>query len=198
MAISRICTIENCGKVAIAHGWCNTHYRRWKKYGDPFTHKRASNGEAWVVLDQMLATETDDCVIWPLSNDRHGYGQISMKVDGKIRPVGVHRVICQKAHGEPPTPKHQAAHKCGNGHLGCCNKRHLRWATRADNETDKIAHGTRIRGPRCWKAKLTEADIRAIRAAKGKVHRQEMAERYGVQKSYINAIQARKTWVWLE
>lgn len=195
MAELRICTIEGCGKRAIARGWCSKHYKRWKKHGDPLTRKTVANGEAWLILEQMLAMETGDCVIWPLSKDTHGYGQINDTDKG--RPVGVHRVICQKAHGEPPTPAHQAAHSCGRGHFGCCNKRHLRWATRVDNESDKDDHGTRLRGVLCWNAKLSEDDVRAIRGAKGRVHYEELAGRYGVSKSHINNIQARKSWAWL-
>lgn len=29
------CTVEGCDLRAIARGWCNVHYRRWKRYGDP-------------------------------------------------------------------------------------------------------------------------------------------------------------------
>jgi hypothetical protein len=29
------CTIEDCGNRAFGHGFCNKHYKRWRKYGDP-------------------------------------------------------------------------------------------------------------------------------------------------------------------
>ena len=31
----RTCSIEGCEKPLIAWGWCDMHYRRWKKSGDP-------------------------------------------------------------------------------------------------------------------------------------------------------------------
>lgn len=31
----RVCAIEGCGKPHVARGWCKSHWRRWKVYGDP-------------------------------------------------------------------------------------------------------------------------------------------------------------------
>ena len=31
----RTCSIAGCGDGALARGWCNKHYKRWRKYGDP-------------------------------------------------------------------------------------------------------------------------------------------------------------------
>ena len=30
-----VCSIPGCGKPARARGWCNTHWRRWRRHGDP-------------------------------------------------------------------------------------------------------------------------------------------------------------------
>lgn len=30
-----ICAVDDCTVDAIARGWCNRHYRRWQRYGDP-------------------------------------------------------------------------------------------------------------------------------------------------------------------
>lgn len=32
-----LCSIEGCGKPVQARGWCNTHYARWRRQGDPHT-----------------------------------------------------------------------------------------------------------------------------------------------------------------
>lgn len=29
------CIIDDCNKTRYGHGWCNMHWWRWKKYGDP-------------------------------------------------------------------------------------------------------------------------------------------------------------------
>ena len=36
----RTCAIDNCANPHKAKGWCNKHYLRWRKTGDPFTHDR--------------------------------------------------------------------------------------------------------------------------------------------------------------
>lgn len=37
----RLCQIEGCGKRHKAHGWCESHHRRWKKFGDPLKGRPA-------------------------------------------------------------------------------------------------------------------------------------------------------------
>ena len=62
----------------------------------------------------------------------------SAKYKGKVRYVS--RLVCEEAHGPPPTNKHEAAH-APNGCIGvmCVNPDHIRWATRSENELDKPA-----------------------------------------------------------
>lgn len=31
----KVCKIDGCGKRVAGRGWCQMHYRRWSKYGDP-------------------------------------------------------------------------------------------------------------------------------------------------------------------
>lgn len=35
MADSRICSIPDCGKPRFGREWCNAHYTRWHRHGDP-------------------------------------------------------------------------------------------------------------------------------------------------------------------
>lgn len=32
-----MCAIETCGRAAKKRGWCETHYSRWQRHGDPLT-----------------------------------------------------------------------------------------------------------------------------------------------------------------
>ena len=123
--------------------------------------RRAKSGEAIAWLLAHVGHEGDDCLLWPFGRDnRVGRGRVQFR--GKLE--WAHRAMCTLAHGEPPTPKHQAAHSCGNGHLGCINQRHLKWATNSENQHDRRAHGRR-EGAIGTRTRLTLEQIAHIRRA---------------------------------
>ena len=115
------------------------------------------HGEPLKYLESLFTHCEDACISWPFARDSKGYGQI--KIGGQARRV--HRIVCERFNGKPPTVRHDAAHSCGNGHLGCANGYHLRWATRKENSADRYVHGT------FRQAHLTENDVLAIRALAG-------------------------------
>ncbi|MBX3579951.1 MAG: hypothetical protein KF723_22335 [Rhizobiaceae bacterium] len=141
----------------------------------------------------ILMYDGNDCLAWPFST-RDGYAV--MRWDGKS--VSVCRLVCEKVYGPPPTPDHEAAHLCGKGHLGCVAKRHLVWKTDAENEADKLVHGTSNRGERHGMAKLLAADVLAIRELQGTATQREIARRFGVSQRTISLIHRRERWTWLE
>lgn len=182
----RICSIEGCESYVVGWGWCRSHYKRWKKHGDPlaggpYLHDRRP------LLAEVLATETDECVIWPVQGS---YKYPVIVVDGSNR--GVHVVVCEHHHGPKPSPTHQVAHSCGV--TRCVNYRHVRWATPAENNADKVMHGT-ARRP----LKLTVPQVREIRQrrAAGEPLRSLAAE-FAVTECTISAIARRHIWAWLD
>jgi hypothetical protein len=134
----------------------------------------------------------NSCVVWPFSRNRKGYGEV--RINSKTRLA--HRIICIRVHGDPPTPDHEAAHLCGKGHEGCVNPHHLAWKTCAENNADKLAHGTHNRGDKHCFAKLTNDQVRQLRAEHP--FRTEtyvkIAARLGVNESTLRAIIAGKTY----
>lgn len=143
-------------------------------------------GVAW--LREHLTYSSDFCLLWPFdSKVRDGYGITSL--DGKM--YRAHRLMCEWVHGPAPTPEHEAAHSCGNGHKGCCNPRHLSWKTRAENQQDRIAMGNVREGPRY---KLTAEQVAEIRALKGIETSYALAERFGVSRTNIVMVQKGETW----
>jgi hypothetical protein len=150
---------------------------------------RAKYGEAkkhlWSVV---FPFEGDECLIWPFARNSAGYGHLIY--EGRHQLVS--RLVCAHGHGPAPSGGMYAAHSCGNGHLGCCNKRHLRWATPTENSGDTVTHGTRVNGERLHSAKLTDETVRAIRASNEP--QKVLAKRYGVTQSNISFIRSGKTW----
>ena len=186
------CSIDGCGKARYGKGWCKAHYRRWKQYGDPLGGGTTRGSVPAFLENTVLPFEGEECLIWPYAKSIAGYGKI--RLDGKL--CDVHRIVCEHEHGPPPTPKHHAAHLCGKGHEGCCNRKHLEWKTPGENEADKLVHGTSNRGERCGAAKLTQAQVIEIRSST-KPSR-DLAGEYGISKRSVVDIKLRKTWAWLE
>ena len=129
--------------------------------------------------DVALPYHGDDCLIFPFGRARDGYCNVGRQ--GKS--IKVHRLLCQRIHGDPPTPKHHAAHSCGNGHLGCVNPRHLSWKTPSENFLEGQQH------PRY---KLNAAKVAEIRASNELAH--VLAPRYGVTEATIRKVKSGKLW----
>lgn len=135
------CTIDGCDRKHKAMGLCNGHYKRMKRYGMPDGGGTIRGEPERYLAEVVLPYRGAECLILPFARTNHGYGQIGVSK----RPRKVHQIACAAAHGPRPSPTMGAAHSCGNGHLGCVNPAHLRWATHAENMRDMVSHG-RARG----------------------------------------------------
>lgn len=115
--------------------------------------------EQWNFFIEALHSNKEECVSWPYGKMGRGYGSIMDIRNGEI--VGAHRLSCQMVHGDPPTPKHHAAHSCGTP--SCINPKHVRWATPKENAADKKIHGTNNDGEKHGRSKLSNAQVAQIR-----------------------------------
>jgi hypothetical protein len=188
------CSIDGCNKPACnSRGWCWSHYQRWRAHGDPLSGRTFTGDPERYFHDVVLEYTGDDCLIWPFGRDGRGYG--AMTLNG--RRVQVHRAACEQTSG-PPHANSEVAHNCGNGHLGCVNPRHLRWATKKENAGDRAVHGTLVRGSAVTISKLTEDQVRTIRQrlAEG-VRKAAIAREFSVAFMTITAIERGRTWKWL-
>lgn len=117
--------------------------------------------------------------------DRDGYflTGLSMKV---------HRLVAETFLPNPDG-KPEVAHR--NGVKTDNRVENLRWATRKENEEDKVLHGTRLRGERVPVAKLTEEQVRDARrrAAQGESHT-SIAEDVDVDRSVLSRAIRGATW----
>jgi hypothetical protein len=193
MASKRICSVDGCGKTHLARGLCGTHYTRWQRTGSAEGPNRTPRGAPLAFIKAALQGDTAECVHWPFAKHRAGFGLITLQ--GRTQVAA--RVVCTMAHGKPPNRKLQAAHSCGNGHLGCINPKHLRWATREENANDQLLHGTRLRGERATTNILSEQQVLEIRNLLKTEKQSYIAALYGVSQSTVQTIKSGRNWGWL-
>lgn len=192
MAANPVCSIPNCGKPHAAHGFCQSHYLRNRKYGNPLAGGTAQGEPMRYYQETVLPYDGDECLLWPYAANN---GYAVFHIAGKMKQVC--RVLCTDASGPPPTPEHEAAHSCGNGNKRCVTKTHLRWATPKENNADKIAHGTLRLGEMQANAKLTRDQVLRIMELRGSMFQYEIAEIFGVSQSTVQRLHAGKAWTWL-
>ena len=180
------CKVEGCQRSGrLKRGMCDIHYDRWRRFGDP-SPRTASNGAGAEFISNAIKYRGTDCYLWPYGK-AGGYG--SIQLNGRTKRA--HRIVCEAVYGPPPFPKAEAAHTCGV--RACCNPGHLRWDTRIGNSADTLVHGTRLLGEQVAGAKLTAADITAIRAQPDRSP-SALAEEYGVRPALIRRIRIREIW----
>lgn len=136
----KTCSIDGCEKPSKARGWCDAHWQRWRKYGDPLGRgertRYASPEEAFLARTEPIVGDPG-CLIWTGATDSKGYG--SLGVNGRI--VLAHRYAWERENG--PIPAGMVLdHTCWN--RACVNTDHLRLATRQQNSANLSgAHGGR-------------------------------------------------------
>jgi hypothetical protein len=180
-----LCKAEGCQKPVRSRGMCGAHYQLWKRFGDLFP-RAASNHAGAEFISRAIQYRGDDCLLWPYGKNA-GYG--SVQLDGHSQRA--HRIVCEAVYGPPPFSNADAAHACGM--RACCNPSHLRWDTRKGNMADGLIHGTRRLGERVPIAKLTAADVIAIRSQPNRTQ-VDLAQEYSVSESNICMIRNRKRW----
>lgn len=97
----------------------------------------------------FISIETDECIIYPVTND-DGYGSIQTRVNGKKKHYLVHRVVYSHFNNNIHLSRDNIImHTCDNP--PCCNIKHLRLGTHADNSRDKVLKGRQAKGNKIWK-----------------------------------------------
>lgn len=142
--------------------------------------------EQW--LRNRVAHQGDDCLLWPFSTIPAGYGQLTTRITGEKKFTYAHRLMCELAHGTPPTPAHQASHSCHKP--GCVNPKHLSWKTASENMLDKRANGTASRA-NSWgrKGRFSPDQVAAIKAMKGRATLAAAADQFGCTIKTIRSVQ---------
>ena len=191
----RRCSVQGCTNPYKTRGYCNTHYLRMYTRGTTDAGNTTPGDALAYLFDTVLKHRgKNKCLIWPYARSEKGYAIIGY--DGRTQHV--HRVVCTKVYGKPPTKKHESCHACGKGKQGCVNQHHLYWGTPKQNGADRVRHGT-ARGPKGTanaSAKLNDDKVRKILRMKGSSA--SIASKFGVSPSAIDFIRQGRTWKHIE
>jgi hypothetical protein len=152
--------------------------------GGPSVGRKRAYPKRNTLIPYMLEHMHDDCPKWPYARGGGGYGKV--QYNGKV--VDVHRLVCRLVHGDPPTPRHQAAHNCGKGRDGCFGAGCIEWKTPYENQEDRRKHGTMMQGESHYACKLTDADVERIRSMSSDYSQSRIAKAFGISRSYVSQI----------
>lgn len=193
----RHCTIEGCTSKHFGKGYCQKHYNRVRRTGDPQTVRTGHRYETQDVAQRLAARSVPDgtCLIYS-SRMKTRSGHVSIGRNGQY--VGVHRAAWELANGPIPDGLH-VLHRCDRPR--CINVAHLFLGTIADNNADRDSKGRHValKGSANGAAKLDEATVARIkrRLADGDTTR-VLANEFGVAQSAVWQIRAGQTWKHVE
>jgi len=127
---------------------------------------------------------------------RRGYLSITRYLGGdRWQRLPVHIAVCTAFHGPRPDGL-QVRHL--NGVHTDNRAENLAWGTGAENQADRIIHGTDHRGERNYRTTLTESDVRQIRDLRAHgFSRVQIGSWYEITPSAVGKIAARINWGWL-
>lgn len=198
---NQICSEDECEKKAKSKGLCNQHHYRKREearaYADP-----SRRTPSWFTMDQKLRRigweevsvrpELGPCWEWAGARDDKGYGRVPDK-DRQMRFT--HRIAHREWKGELD-PDLGVLHHCDNP--PCINPGHLYMGTQQNNVDDCVRRGRwgAAKGESSGHAKLTEKDVREIRASYvGRYGEMKaLTEKYGVSSPTLYALLKRRTW----
>jgi len=202
------CAVDGCERPPDSRGWCQMHYDRWRKHGDPLSVKVIVGNDRLRIESQIDRTGGPDaCHPWTGHQTPQGYGGL---VKSAGRTVAAHVAAWELENGPEPAGA-ELDHECHNrairdgsclpgicAHRLCCNLDHL--VLRANKREHAAATPGVAKRRRGKIGKLTEAQVREMRellkTAKG-LQMDEIARRYGVGLTQAYRIKRGDSWGWL-
>lgn len=139
-------------------------------------------------LMQLVVVTEYGCWEFQGQRDAKGYGRFTVGGNKEL----AHRGSWALRFGDPGDQC--VLHRCDNP--PCVNPHHLFLGSIAENNADMAAkgraHKTGLSGERHHQAKLTTADVLAIRSSQLPVRK--LVGQYGISDSQIRAIRSRRAW----
>lgn len=129
-----------------------------------------------------------NCWIWTAYKNPMGYGTFGYMRTMKL----AHRFAYEREYGQV-SPNLSVCHHCDNP--ACVNPLHLFIGTQKDNALDSKKKGRTAAGKRNGRAKLTEEQVKRIRAMhKDGTPRIKLASEFGIGAANLSEIINRRIW----
>lgn len=147
-------------------------------------YKVTSDGRVWSDYTQNFMS---------LQISNKGYAIVQLRNGGRRRKSFiVHRLVAEAFIG--PCPEGQQVRHGPAGKLDN-SASNLSYGTQSENNNDKLRDGTTAKGEKHSQARLTEADVLAIRESNRT--QKELAAEYGMSVRMIGKIKRREKWTHL-
>lgn len=159
-----------------------------------YSHKKPSQNELLDAFERRFIPEPmSGCWLWTGNyfSKRGSYGCFTMRPAG-IFMMRAHRLSWILYRG-PIDPTLHVLHRCDNP--GCVNPDHLFLGNQSSNMRDKVAKDRQDKGEKHGHAKLSAADVFAIRS--NNKPQKIAAALYGVSVVTISDIRRRRSWAHL-
>ena len=197
-----VCGADAHGKDDDGNHLCQMHYARYKRTGGvELTQPKHGTKEHWLAsllefrakrrivhrtdLPRVKKDNLGRCWEWKETPGRSGRGNLCRVWEGTV-VAGAARVFWTYLNGRIPR---YIRHRCDNPM--CFRPAHM-----IEGPKDTQHRENSFDRARAGNYKLTEADVRAIRAADGTL--EEIAKRFGISFQNVGLIRQRKTWAWVE
>lgn len=189
----RACSVANCKSTIRVYAnpqYCLSHWRRWKRYGDPTQFYNSFGDTPAERFWSQVALTADDsrCWLWTGKVQRKGYPR--RKYAGGMY-LG-HHIAWHLTYGRFPQGE-VLRHKCDNPR--CVNPKHLVEGTSLQNVEDRQLRNRQAKGSRIACARLKESDIPFIRKALAEgIEMPIIAKQFNVGPTAIHSIKRGITW----
>lgn len=203
--IRPICSVDGCDNPHDSRGYCVKHITRLRRYGDVHTTQRVQltdiDFEKKFWQKAILTSDIDKCWEWQRARKKYGYGEVGLRLDNpyiklKTPLVKAHRLAYAIYYKQDPGALF-VMHKCDNP--SCINPHHLTLGTCKDNNQDKAVKGRAPRGETHYHAKLTEAEVGAIRQQyHAGVNYKEIATNFSIHPNTVSPVVNGKRWGHIE
>lgn len=141
------CSIPDCGRPRMARGWCQLHYLRWHRHGDPLTVLKVDRGWPENLLRNLTfhppTTLPTGCITFDGARSAVAPGSTNLgygSIGGGAPNPKAHRSAYELIRGPIPDGL-ELDHLCDNP--PCVNPGHLEPVTHAENMR---RYGCRKRG----------------------------------------------------